>query len=176
MTSGTQAGPRAGQEVAGADEVEAAMKRAMKLLAVRSRSCRELTGRLLKAGFGESTAEMVVLRLSDVGLLNDEAFAAEVVCRGVATGRSARLTRQDLVKYGVAGEVADESLAELEEAGADEERALDLAERKAGSCRNLPVEKALQRVVRHLCSKGYAPGLAWEVARRAFREREIDID
>ncbi|CAN5855942.1 hypothetical protein BH23ACT12_BH23ACT12_04720 [soil metagenome] len=152
------------------DGVEDAMKRAMRLLAVRSRSCHEIRDRLTRIGFDESTVGAVELRLLNFGLLDDAAFAAEVVRRGVETGRSARLTGQDLKKFGVDAETADQSLVEMDEPGADEERALRLAERKAASCRNLHIDKAAARVVRHLCSKGYGPQVAWEVTRRVFRE------
>ena len=158
------------------DGVEDAMKRAMRLLAVRSRSCREIRDRLARAGFDEATVEAVELRLLDVGLLDDTAFAAEVVRRGVDTGRSARLTRQDLRKFGIDAEVADESLVEVDEPGADEERALRLAERKAASCRNIHIDKAVARVVRHLCSKGYGPQVAWDVTRRVFKELDFPND
>jgi regulatory protein len=158
------------------DAVEDAMKRAMRLLAVRSRSCSEIRDRLTRAGYDHTTADAVELRLLDVGLLDDSAFAAQVVRRGVDTGRSARLTRQDLRRFGVDGEVADESLVEVEEPGADEERALRLAEKKAASCRNLHIDKAVARVVRHLCSKGYGPQLAWDVTRRVFRELDLPSD
>lgn len=158
------------------DGVEDAMKRAMRLLAVRSRSCHEIRDRLTRAGYYEATVDAVELRLLDVGLLDDAAFAAQVVRRGVETGRSAWLTRQDLRKWGVAGEIADESLVEVEVPGADEARALRLAERKAASCRNVPIDKAVPRVVRHLCSKGYGPQVAWEVTRRVFRELDLPSD
>ncbi|MEX0791437.1 MAG: regulatory protein RecX [Actinomycetota bacterium] len=158
------------------DSVDDAMKRAMRLLAVRSRSRHEIRDRLTRIGFDESTVGAVELRLVNVGLLDDSAFAAEVVRRGVDTGRSARLTRQDLRRFGVTGEVADESLVEVEEPGADEERALRLAERKAASCRNLHIDKAVARVVRHLCSKGYGPRVAWDVTRRVFRELDLPGD
>lgn len=158
------------------DSVEDAMKRAMRLLAVRSRSCHEIRDRLTRVGFDESTVEAVEFRLLDVGLLDDSAFAAEVVRRGVDTGRSARLTRQDLRKFGIDGEVAGESLLVVDEQGADEERALCLAEKKAASCRNLHVDKAVARVVRHLCSKGYGPQVAWDVTRRVFRELDLPSD
>ncbi len=152
------------------------MKRAMRLLAVRSRSCHEIRDRLSKAGFDEPTVDAVELRLLNVGLLNDAAFAAEVVRRGIETGRSARLTRQDLLKGGVSAQTADESLVEVDEPGVDEERALRLAERKAASCRNVQIDKAVARVVRHLCSKGYGPQLAWEVTRKVFRELDLPSD
>lgn len=152
------------------------MKRAMRLLGARARSCQEMRNRLLRAGFDQGTVDAVENRLLKVGLLDDESFAAQVARRGAETGRSARLTRQDLQRFGVTPEVADAALVELDGAGSDEERAMALAERKAQSCRNLPIDKAVARVVRHLCGKGYGPQLAWEVTRTVFREREFPHD
>ncbi|HEX2053930.1 MAG TPA: regulatory protein RecX [Actinomycetota bacterium] len=152
------------------------MKRALRLLAVRARSCKEMRDRLAGAGFEPATVDAVEARLLSAGLLDDSAFAAQVVRRGAETGRSARLTRQDLQRFGVTGDVADTSLTELDLAGSDEERALVLAERKAASCRNVATDRAVARVVRHLCSKGYGPQLAWEVTRKVFRDREFPDD
>lgn len=158
------------------DDVEAAMKRAMRLLAVRARSCHEMRDRLLRAGFDEATAQAVEMRLVDVGLLDDAEFAAQVARRGAETGKSSRLTRRDLQRFGIGAELADDTFAEVDEDMADEERALQLAERKAASCRNLPADKAVARVVRHLLAKGYGPQLAWEVTRKVFDSLEIDGD
>ncbi len=148
----------------------------MRLLAVRARSCHQIKSRLIRAGFDEPTAEAVEFRLLNVGLLDDAAFAAQVVRRGVETGASSRLTRRDLMNSGIEPEIVDEGLREVDEPEAEEERALRLAERKAAACRNLPTQKAIPRVVRHLCSKGYGSNLAWEVTRRVFGEVEFSTD
>jgi regulatory protein len=158
------------------DDVEAAMKRAMRLLAVRARSCHEIRDRLLRAGFNESAAQAAELRLVNVGLLDDAVFASQVVRRGAETGKSSRLTRRELQRFGVGADVAEDTLAGVDEDEADEERALQLAETKAATCRQLPPEKAVARVVRHLLSKGYGPQLAWEVTRKVFNSLEIDGD
>lgn len=152
------------------------MKRAMRLLAVRARSCHEIRDRLLRAGFHESTARAVELRLVDVGLLDDAEFAAQVARRGAETGKSARLTRRDLQRFGIGADLADDTFAGVDEDGSDEERALKLAKGKVATCRHLPADKAAARVVRHLLGKGYGPHLAWEVTRRAFDALEFDGD
>lgn len=159
-----------------AGDVEGAMKWAIRLLGVRARSCHEIRERLLRAGFDEATAAAVESRLLDVGLLDDAAFAAQVVRRGAESGKSSWLTRRELQRFGIGGEAAGRSLDESDGEAADEERALALAQRKAVSCRGLPPEKAMARVVRHLGSKGYGPHLAWEVTRKVFRALDVTDD
>ena len=148
----------------------------MRLLAVRARSCHEVRSRLVDAGFDRPTADAVESRLVAVGLLDDSAFAAEVVRRGGEAGSSSRLTRRRLLESGVDPGTADDSLTGMAEPAAEEARALALAEKQAWSCRYLPTQKAIARVVRHLSSRGYDAQLAWEVTRRAFRDLELSGD
>lgn len=154
-------------------EYEKAMQKALRLLAVRSRSRRELADRLMRAGFEEMTVQAVDVRLGELGLLNDAEFAAEVCRSRRAAGWSLRRISYDLKSKGVPAELGLEALNDLESNDpGDGERARVLALAKARTCRGVAPQKALQRVVRHLYSKGYDPELAWEAARAAFSELE----
>lgn len=147
-----------------------AMDKAMRLLGFRSRSRHEMAKRLLDAGFGEPTVAVVDARLCELGLLDDVGFAREVCRSRSRAGWSSTRIAQDLRYRGVANDVIEDGLAELEQAGmSDGDRALKLALAKARSCRSIAPEKGLQRVVRHLYGKGYESEVAWEAARAAFR-------
>jgi regulatory protein len=144
------------------------MERAMKLLAIRARSRRELVDRLLGMGFGPLVVDKVDRRLAELGLVDDTEFALQRVRHLLSKGRSAGATRIDLVANGLSEELIDSSLNELAVRENDLERAVALARKRMLTCRHLPDEKAFQRVARYLCSKGYDPEVAEDACRQAF--------
>src|SRR5918999_3834002 len=119
-------------------EYDRALDKALKLLAVRSRSRSELQDRLGPAGFSPEVVEKVDARLGELGLVDDMAFAMEWA--GQATdgrGLSSRRIRHELTSRGVPPDVADEAVSET----ADFDRALALARRRAltyGGLQELP--------------------------------------
>lgn len=144
------------------------MERAMKLLAVRARSRRELSDRLVSMGFAPVAVAKVDVRLAELGLVDDVEFALERVRHLLSRGRSAGAMRLDLASRGVAEEVIDSSIDVLARDGSDRERAVALAQRRAETCAHLPTDKAFGRVARYLCSQGYGPEVAEEACRVVF--------
>lgn len=152
------------------ETVGKAMDKAMRLLGLRSRSRHEMAQRLQSAGFDEPTVAAVDDRLCELGLLDDASFAREVCRSRSRAGWSSKRIAQDLRTRGVDNDLVEDGLAEMQQEGtSDEDRALQLALAKARSCRSIPPEKALHRVVRHLYGKGYESEVAWDAARSAFR-------
>lgn len=149
---------------------EQAMKKALRLLAIRSRSCREMAGRLQDAGYSPPVVDEITERLLVVGLLDDEAFARELIRHRVTGGRSYRLIERELQERGVDKNLAECALQELEVASSQPERAHSLAARRASRCRDLPAAQATGRVARYLMGRGYPPELAWQASRQAVRQ------
>jgi regulatory protein len=141
-------------------------ERALGLLAVRARSRRELERRLLRAGFDRAEVDDELTRLEDVGLIDDEAFARQLV-EHQAGARLAgdRAIRSALAQKGVSPGVAD---AILEELGDDETRAAELATARVGRLRGLDPATAFSRLSSFLMRRGYAPNVARPAARRAL--------
>ncbi len=75
LAVGRQMVPAAAERLTSADERTKAREAALRLLAVRARSEGELVDRLRRKGFCEALAAAVVASLSEVGLVDDEAFA-----------------------------------------------------------------------------------------------------
>lgn len=148
-----------------ASPAEQAMHRAMRLLATRARSRHEISERLSGAGFGTEVTEKVARRLEELGLLNDGEFAEECVRQAVARGRSAEWIRRDLLQRGVMESVVGAVLEELGVGDSEYERALEVARRRAAGTAELSSAQAYGRIMRYLCSRGYAPDLAAEVSR-----------
>jgi regulatory protein len=142
-------------------------ERALRLLAVRQRSRRELATRLRQAGFERDAVEEEIGRLEDVGLIDDERFAREFVehqlrvrmagSRGVASSLAAK---------GIDRATAERALEEAPDGDAG--RADALARARAARLASLPPERAFGRLVSFLVRRGHAPDVARGAARRAL--------
>src|SRR5262245_25483743 len=142
--------------------------RALGLLAVRQRSRTELQRRLLGAGFDAQEVAAERLRLEDVGLIDDRAFARAVVEHAVrARGEGRRAVNRRLVSAGVDRTVADQVVGELI-ADDEAERALELAVSRAHRLGTLPPEKAFGRLSGFLARRGYPSEVARSAARKAL--------
>jgi regulatory protein len=150
-----------------------AKDRALRLLAVRDRSRRELERRLRQAGFEAEDVEQALEALAGAGLIDDERFASAVVEqaeRGRPAGR--RAVMGSLLSKGVARSVAEEAAERL--ASTEEARAEALAGRQIMRLRNLDPSVAFRRLSSLLIRRGFDPGLAFGVARRALGEPSED--
>jgi regulatory protein len=146
--------------------------RALGLLAVRARSRRELERRLLQAGFDADEVGDVLVRLEQVGLVDDEAFAQQVAEHAFGVKRSGRrAVASALSAKGVAPDLID--LVIDRTAGDDEARAFELARARASRLRSLEPAKAFGRLTSLLVRRGYGPETARTVARRAL---ELDAE
>lgn len=148
-----------------------AHERALRLLAVRSRSARELQTRLRQAGFEHEEIADTLDRLTAVGLVDDERFARELAQHQVgARGAGRRAVADALFAKGVPREIAEQVLAELGED--DEERALELARGRLARLGAVPPEVAYRRLCSFLARRGYDGSVAREAARRALQTPE----
>lgn len=153
------------------DPAAAAREICLRLLTVRPRSRAELASALGRKGIEPDVADRVLGRLSDVGLINDTAFAEMVVESGHRhrlMGR--RALSAELRRRGVADETAVEAVAAID--SSDEERAArQLVERKLRSMSALDDPTRIRRLVGMLARRGYSEGLAYRVVRDTLREQ-----
>lgn len=141
--------------------------RALGLLAVRARSRRELERRLLLAGFEATEVDEVLERLERVGLIDDDAFAAQVVEHAFGVKRSGRrAVASTLAAAGVPRDVIENALLR---AGEEEgERADSLAASRAARLGSLEPARAFSRLTSLLVRRGYSPEMARGAARKAL--------
>jgi len=143
-------------------------ERALRLLAVRPRSRRELEVRLRRAGFEADEVDEELIRLESVGLVDDGAFARELAEHHVKSRRSGRRAVVGaLAAKGVSRQVIEEAVAGLGEG--EEDRAFELARERAPRLAGLPPDKAFARLSSLLMRRGYDPSTARDVTRRALR-------
>lgn len=132
-----------------------AMDRAGHLLAARPRSQRELRRRLAAAGCADADIESAVGRLSELGLIDDRAFARQWIEERSRRGdRGERMLLHELVNKGLDPTMAEELVSE---AGLDDEgRARELAARSLRKVARLPLPRQASRLRQLLLRRGFS--------------------
>ena len=147
--------------------------RALDALARRSRSRADLERWLRQREFTAEQIAPAVERLTELGLLDDAAFA-----RGYARGRlgargfGPRRVAAELARRGVERSVVDEVLrehAEASESGSELERA---ARKRVRAVASLEPRVAHQRLTAWLVRRGFDVGESVRMARVVLREQE----
>jgi regulatory protein len=146
-----------------------ARDRALNLLSFRDRSRSELEQRLLRAGFEPDDVVEAIEGLERVGLVDDERFARAVVEQQAGRRLSGwRAVESVLAGKGVDRRVVTAALDEIDAPGAELDRAIELAGRRATRLTGLAPEVAYRRLAGLLARRGYAPGICHEATRRAL--------
>ncbi|AXI81594.1 recombination regulator RecX [Peterkaempfera bronchialis] len=140
----------------------------LRLLTGSPRTRKQLADALRKRSIPDETAEEVLSRFEDVGLIDDAAFAdAWVDSRHTGRGLARRALARELRSRGVSGAVVDEAVARLDpEQEADTARTL--VDRKLRSTRGLDRQVRIRRLAGMLARRGYPEGLALRVVREAL--------
>lgn len=149
------------------------LNRAIKLLASRPHSTKELEKKLTARGFTQDDIHGAVEWLSQRGYLNDGEFGIIYAKSRVARARvgSARL-KMDLRAKGLDGDVVDSALGHVYGSdGAELAVALDSAKRKVRSLApGTGDEAARKKIFDHLVRKGFSAELARQVVFEKFRD------
>jgi regulatory protein len=143
---------------------------ALNMLERQPRTRAELARGMARRGVPEDAATAVLDRFTEVGLVNDEAFAlAWVDSRHAGKGLGRRALSAELRRRGVDDEIAKDALARV--TPEDEERvAHTLVERKIRAMTRVPHEAKRRRLVGMLARKGFDQGLAVRVVRDVLAE------
>lgn len=138
----------------------ACLDRALRLLAARPRSAKELQQRLRQAGYAADVIEPALVRCQELGYLDDAAFATWWA--GQRQGRqSARAVRQELRAKGIERPLAEEATAPLD----DEAAALELARARWPRTSGDPRQRR-EKLVRFLAGRGFG----WDVIQPVLRQ------
>jgi regulatory protein len=180
--SGVDGEPSTPDDVPGAAEDDLgdpeAVARAICLRALTgtAKTRRQLADLLARRGIPEDAAVAVLDRFTEIGLIDDAAFArAWVGSRQSGRGLARRALRAELHAKGVDAEVAAEAVALVDD---DDERsaARELVRRRLGSMHRLDRATATRRLMGMLARKGYSGGLAASVVRDALDQRDLEDD
>ena len=156
------------------DDPTLVMAAALRFLESRARSTAEVRRRLVTNGYRPDLVENCVARLTELGMLDDDAFArAWVESRDRARPRGERALRAELRQKGVERPIVDAVLEDRadtsddpDHSGADEDAARRLLVKNARSLERIADPRARrQRAYALLARNGFDPDTASRVAR-----------
>jgi regulatory protein len=165
---------------AAVDDPQVVLEAAARFLEARSRSVTEVRRRLTSAGYRADLVEGAITRLTDLGVLDDEAFArAWVESRDRARPRGERAIREELRLKGIDRAVIDAVLVARDDAGpgmADRDAAERLlAKNERTLDRVADPRQRRQRAYALLARNGFDPETCREVAALAGGVEEADL-
>jgi regulatory protein len=132
------------------------------------RTRRQLEDKLRDRGCDPAVAAGVLDRMSEVGLVDDEAFAEMFVrSRQETKGLAAVALRRELRDKGVADDVVDAALEEIDPER-EKEQARALVSRRLRTMRGLDRDVQTRRLAAFLARKGYGSGVSFQVIREAL--------
>ncbi|WP_218974766.1 regulatory protein RecX [Streptomyces sp. NP160] len=148
----------------------------LRQLTAAPRSRAQLEQKLAEKGVPEEAAGQVLDRFTEVGLVDDAAYAEVLV-------RSQRLTRglgrrglaHELRAKGVDDATAAAALEQVDDE-AEEASARGLVERRLRSMSSLAPEVQTRRLAGMLARKGYPQGLVMRVVREAVRSESEQLE
>lgn len=137
----------------------------LRLLTARPRSRAELADALRRRGIPKEVGEPVLDRLSQVGLVDDVAFAESAVRSAHRhRGLGRRALRTELRRRGVQSEITDRAVGAVRPED-EEQRARELVQRKLRTSTVRDASALARKLGAMLARKGYSEGLAWRVVR-----------
>jgi regulatory protein len=142
----------------------------LRLLTFAPKTRAQLAQALRRRGIPAEAAEAVLARFTDVGLIDDAAFArAWVESRHYSRGLSRRSLSTELRRQGVQTEEIREAVDTL---AAEQEvaTARRLVEQKMTGTRGQPPEARVRRAAGTLARKGYPPGLVFRLIKEVLEQ------
>ena len=152
------------------DPENAARLIALRLLDSQPRTRAELERALARRGVPGDAATAVLDRFSEVGLVDDEAYA-QMLVRSQQAGRglARRALARELRNKGIDPELAAETLDGIDDES-ERERARGLVAKKLRSMHGLGAEVQTRRLAGMLARKGYSSTTSFAVIREAIAD------
>lgn len=147
-----------------------ALDRALRALAARPHTERELSEKLARAGFDEHIIAQVMQKLSEYRLLDDAGFAERYAASRARQGYGAAQIRQALRFKGVDAELASDAIAAV-----DEDEALSAATAVARK-RRLETPDDRRRAIQALMRRGHSYSLAKQAVDAARAEETAETE
>ena len=147
----------------------------LRKLTAAPRTRAQLADDLRRRAVPDDVAEKVLDRFTEVGLINDQAFAGEWVrSRHAQRGLSRRALAHELRKKGVPDELVADAVDEVDDE--DERRAAEeLVARRLPSLRRFERDVQTRRLVGMLARKGYPGGLAMIIVKQELAASDEEL-
>lgn len=148
-----------------------ALNAAVRLLAVRSRSVREVRDRLVERGYMDDTIEMALYKLEKNDLLNDERFAEEWARERSHRQLGKRRIIMELREKGVASDTAERAVSALDEEDC-ESAGVALAEKLLRRYDGYEPREAMNKIMAAMARRGYGFDESRSAVEEALRRAE----
>lgn len=152
---------------ADADPETVARHIVLRQLSMGPRTRKQLADKLRERDCEDAVAARVLDRMTDVGLIDDQAFA-EMLVRSKQAGRglAKRALAQELRQKGVDDETVSRALGSIDP-DSERARAQELATKKMRTMGGLDPQVQSRRLSGMLVRKGYPPSVVYAVVREA---------
>ena len=147
---------------------DAARQICLRLITIEPRTRAQLAQAMQRKQIPDHVAEGILDRFTEVGLIDDQAFArAWVESRHHSRGLSRRALSTELRRRGVDADDVREAVETLD---LDQEAATarQIVDRKLRATRGQPFETRMRRLVGALARKGYGAALSYRIVREAL--------
>jgi regulatory protein len=162
--------PEADKRGAEPDPRDVARQIVLRQLAMAPRSRAELQQKLAQRGCTPEVAGAVLDRMTQVGLVDDEAYAHMLVrTQQAGRGLARRALARELHTKGIDGDLADEALSSISDED-ERDRARALVDKKLRAMHGLGIEVQTRRLAGMLARKGYTSNLTYTVIREAIAD------
>ena len=156
-----------------ADPFSVARKIALRQLSMAPKSRLQLEESLAKRKVAPEVAGPVLDRLTEVGLIDDLAYAGMFVRSRCLTKKVSRsVLKMELRKKGISDEFIETALGEISETD-EYQMATDLVIKKLRAMKNLERDVMQRRLYGLLARKGYQAGIATRVIREQLNDHEF---
>jgi regulatory protein len=162
--------PDVERQAAGPDPRDVARQIVLRQLAMAPRSRAELMQKLAKRGCTAEVAGAVLDRMTQVGLVDDAAYAHMLVrTQQAGRGLARRALARELRTKGIEDELAQEALSSISDED-ERDRARALVDKKLRAMHGLGMLVQTRRLAGMLARKGYSSSLAFAVIREAIAD------
>ncbi|KLL12890.1 MULTISPECIES: regulatory protein RecX [Protofrankia] len=160
-----------------ADPVARAREICLRQLEARPRSHAELAATLARRGVDPDTAQAVLARLAEVGLVDDRAFATALISSARANrGLGRHGLVHELRRRGVDADVIAAALADQDDLDTHDEEAAarELVRRRMPAMAGLPAQVRTRRLAALLGRRGYPSDLVVRVITEEVVDGSLD--
>ncbi len=168
---------KAGQEMSesrldtlkGKDSLQRCLNAALRLIAYRPRSEKEVRQRLQRHGFDGEYLEKSIAKLKEQGLIDDIAFARFwKENRETFSPRSRRMTKLELKRKGLSNDIIEQVIGEIDEG----ESAYRAAAKRATRLSKIDYQDFRKRLGDYLGRRGFNYSIINEITERIWQEQK----
>ncbi len=143
-----------------------ALDKALRSLALRSRSEKEIVEKLTRDGFTEREIAEAMAKLSEYSLIDDGAFADQWASHRSKRGLGPRRIAMELRQKGIGREQADRAIASLDE---------DAVQAAADALAERHLAKGGDNARRRTMDALFRRGFSYDTAKRAIQNAEANL-